>query len=78
MSRHYVQVHIATPTIIGLCWREIESGFSFQMDSWLSSIAPELLTDEQRAALAVLPPYLAWQERRSVRRRRVVPVLKAA
>ncbi len=61
-----------------LCWREIQSGFSFQMDRWLSSIVPELLTDEQRAALEVLPPYLIWQEKRRLRSRRSLPVLKVA
>jgi len=46
-----------------LCWREIESGYSFQMNRWLSDVAPDLLTDEMRFLLAQHPRRQQWLER---------------
>jgi len=40
--------HFAYRTIIGL---EVRSSFSYQADTWLADIAPELLTTEQRQAV---------------------------
>lgn len=55
-----------------LVWFEIESGFPFQQQRWLADVAADLLTDEQREALAHLPARLAWQEKKQ--HRRVLPV----
>ena len=51
-----------------LIWYEIESGYPFQQNHWLASVAPELLTDEQHAALAKLPQWQAWLEKKSKRK----------
>lgn len=51
-----------------LVWYEIESGYPFQQNHWVASIAPELLTDEQHTALIGLPQWQAWQEKKSKRK----------
>lgn len=55
-----------------LVWFEIESGYPFQQHRWLADIAPSLLTDEQREALAHLPARIAWLDKKQSRR--VVPI----
>ncbi len=51
-----------------LVWLEITSGFPFQPSRWLADVCQELLTDEQRAALASLPERQDWLERRKRRK----------
>jgi 3'-phosphoadenosine 5'-phosphosulfate sulfotransferase (PAPS reductase)/FAD synthetase len=64
-----------------LCWREAQSGFSFQQQRWLSDIAPELLTDEMRFLLEQHPRRQHWLEVQAERQktgrkaRKALPVL---
>lgn len=55
-----------------LVWYEIESGFPFQQQRWLSDVAPDLLTDEQVEVLARLPARIAWLGKKQSRR--ILPI----
>ena len=64
-----------------LCWKEIESGYSFQYQRWLCDLVPELLTDEMRDLLEQHPRRKLWREAQAQRQtagkrvRKRLPVL---
>jgi 3'-phosphoadenosine 5'-phosphosulfate sulfotransferase (PAPS reductase)/FAD synthetase len=64
-----------------LCWKEIQSGYSFQPQRWLCDIAPELLTEEMRFLLEQHPRRRIWREAQARRKasgkktRKALPVL---
>ncbi len=50
-----------------LCWREIQSGYSFQQQRWLCDVAAELLTEEMRFLLEQHPRRQQWVEAQRLR-----------
>jgi 3'-phosphoadenosine 5'-phosphosulfate sulfotransferase (PAPS reductase)/FAD synthetase len=64
-----------------LCWKEVESGWSFQPQRWLCDVAPELLTEEMCFLLEQHPRRKQWREAQAQRQktgrkaRKALPVL---
>jgi 3'-phosphoadenosine 5'-phosphosulfate sulfotransferase (PAPS reductase)/FAD synthetase len=67
-----------------LCWKEIQSGYSFQPHRWLCDVAQELLTEEMRHLLEQHPRRQLWKDAQARRQtaghraRKVLPVLTEA